>query len=219
MKATLIRTAQRLAQLGNAGTAGNVSVRSPANGEDGFFITPTGMDYATLSAGDIPWVRLSDGAASGAKKPSSEWQMHAAAYRTHPGAGAVLHAHPPFATTLACLRRDIPPFHYMIARFGGDTVRCAPYAPFGSKALAQAAAMALQGRNACLLANHGMLACGKGLDEAFGLAQELEALCGQYWRALCVGGPAMLDAQEMDEALAAFAGYGLQPAEAGCQKA
>ncbi|MDR0996725.1 MAG: class II aldolase/adducin family protein [Zoogloeaceae bacterium] len=210
MKSALIATAQKLAQLGNAGTAGNVSVRHAQNLAEGFLITPSGRDYATLAEADIPWVALADGASSGLRAPSSEWRMHAAVYRERPEAQAILHAHSPFATTLACLRGDIPPFHYMIARFGGDSVRCAPYALFGSEELAQAALIALPERCACLLANHGMLVFGDSLKQVFALAQELEALCEQYWRALCAGGPAMLDAREMDEALAAFGHYGRQ---------
>jgi L-fuculose-phosphate aldolase len=113
-----------------------------------------------------------------------------------------------FATTLACLRRDVPPFHYMIAVAGGDSLRCAPYALFGTQALSDGALIALQDRKACLLANHGMIAVGRDLEAALAMALEVETLCEQYWRTLQVGGPALLTAQEMDEALEQFKDYG-----------
>jgi len=132
----LIATALAMGANGlNRSTAGNVSVRA----RDGFHITPTGMPYASLVADDIPLMAL-DGTYQGRRKPSSEWRFHRDLYASRPEVGAVLHAHSPFAVSLACLRRDIPPFHYMIARFGGDTIRCADYAIFGSQELSTAPA-------------------------------------------------------------------------------
>ena len=189
----------------NRGTSGNVSVRSG----DGFHITPTGMRYDQLQADDIPLMAL-DGSHQGRRKPSSEWRFHRDLYATRPEVGAVLHAHSPFAVSLACLRRDIPPFHYMIARFGGSTIRCADYAIFGSEALSNGALVALHGRRACLLANHGMLVAGRDLDEALALAIELEELCEQYWRACQLGQPVLLSADEMASVQQQFAGYGQQ---------
>ncbi|WP_370452108.1 class II aldolase/adducin family protein [Dechloromonas sp. CZR5] len=189
----------------NKGTSGNVSVRDG----DGFLITPTGMPYAALTADDIPLMAL-DGSHVGARKPSSEWRFHRDLYAARSEVGAVLHAHSPFAVSLACLRRDIPPFHYMIARFGGDTIRCADYALFGSPELSAAAMAAMADRRGCLLANHGMLVAGRDLDEAFALAVELEELCEQYWRASQLGEPLLLSAGEMAEVLVRFAGYGQQ---------
>jgi hypothetical protein len=107
--------------------------------------------------------------------------------RPRADAGAILHAHSPFATSLACLRRDIPPFHYMIARFGGDSVRCSDYATFGTQALSAAVLRGDWNRRACLLANHGMLVIGRDLSQALALGVELEALCEQYWRACQLG--------------------------------
>ncbi|TXG94533.1 MAG: class II aldolase, partial [Rhodocyclaceae bacterium] len=127
-----------------------------------------------------------------------------------PEAGAVLHAHSPYATALACLRREIPPFHYMIARFGGDTVRCADYASFGTQQLSDNALSAMSGRNACLLANHGLLVFGRSLKQAFDLGVELEALCEQYVLARQVGEPVLLDAAEMQLMLEKFRSYGQQ---------
>lgn len=202
----LIATARAMQPAGlNRGTSGNVSVRHG----DGFHITPTGMAYAALTADDIPLMAL-DGTHAGARKPSSEWRFHRDLYAARPEVGAVLHAHSPFAVSLACLRRDIPPFHYMIARFGGDTIRCADYAIFGSDALSASAMTAMADRKGCLLANHGLLVAGRDLDEALALAVELEELCEQYWRACQLGEPVLLSAGEMAEVLVKFAGYGQQ---------
>jgi L-fuculose-phosphate aldolase len=206
----LIETARRMAPAGlNRGTAGNLSVRVRENGEDGYLITPSGMDYDALTPGDVVFMRPG-GAPAGHRKPSSEWRFHHDVYAARPEAGAVLHAHSPFATSLACLRRDIPPFHYMIARFGGDTIRCAKYATFGTQALSDRALAAMRERCACLLANHGLLVFGRTLEHAFALAVEFEALCEQYWRACQLGAPVLLSADEMRIVLEKFAGYGQQ---------
>ena len=202
----LIATARAMQPAGlNKGTSGNVSVRHG----DGFYITPTGMPYDRLLADDIPLMAL-DGTHAGKRKPSSEWRFHRDLYAARPQVGAVLHAHSPFAVSLACLRRDIPPFHYMIARFGGETIRCADYAIFGSDALSAAAMVAMADRKGCLLANHGLLVAGRDLDEAMALAVELEELCEQYWRACQLGEPVLLSAEEMADVLVRFSGYGQQ---------
>jgi L-fuculose-phosphate aldolase len=167
------------------------------------------MAYDVLEAADIVRVRL-DGTAEGRRKPSSEWRFHRDLYAARPDVGAILHAHSPFATSLACLRRDIPPFHYMIARFGGDSLRCAGYATFGTQALSDAVLLAIANRRACLLANHGMLVLGDDLAQALDLGIELEALCEQYWRACQLGPPVLLGAAEMATVLEKFAGYGQQ---------
>ena len=193
----------------NRGTSGNLSVRTIENGAAGFLITPSGMPYAALSPEDIVFMHH-DGRPAGLREPSSEWRIHRDIYAARPEAQAILHAHSPFATSLACLRRAIPPFHYMIARFGGDTVRCADYALFGSQALSDAALLAMLDRKACLLANHGLLVAGRDLDEALALAIELEELCEQYWRACQLGEPVLLSATEMTEVLVKFSGYGQQ---------
>ena len=189
----------------NRGTSGNVSVRCG----EGFYITPTGLPYESLTPDDIPLMAL-DGTHQGRRKPSSEWRFHRDLYASRPEVGAVLHAHSPFAVSLACLRLDIPPFHYMIARFGGDTIRCAEYAIFGSEMLSTAAMAAMRDRKGCLLANHGQLVAGRDLDEALALAIELEELCEQYWRACQIAPPVLLDAAEMAEVLEKFRGYGQQ---------
>ncbi|MCL2524493.1 MAG: class II aldolase/adducin family protein [Betaproteobacteria bacterium] len=202
----LIAAAQAMQPLGlNRGAAGNVSVRHG----DGFYITPTGLPYATLAVADIPLLAF-DGTPTGRRKPSSEWRFHRDLYAARPEVGAVLHAHSPFAVSLACLRRAIPPFHYMIARFGGDSIRCADYALFGTAELSAAALAALAERKGCLLANHGLLVAGRDLAEALALAVELEELCEQYWRACQIGQPVLLGEAEMAAVLDKFASYGQQ---------
>jgi L-fuculose-phosphate aldolase len=122
---------------------------------------------------------------------------------------AIVHTHSRFATTMACLHKEIPPFHYMIAVVGGDTIRCAPYALFGSQALSDHALNALIDRKACLLANHGMIALGKDLDDALAVTVEVENLCEQYWRILQVNpNPPLLNEAEMREVFQQFKGYG-----------
>lgn len=219
-KKALIRTAQAMCQAGlNRGTAGNLSLRRDQDGEAGFLITPTGMDYAELKPRHIPLVHLAptgeakpaQPAYSGDCAPSSEWRFHHDIYRQHPEAGAVLHAHSPFATSLACLRLDIPPFHYMIARFGGNSIRCADYATFGTQALSDTALHALKGRKACLLANHGMLVFGRDLKQALALGIELESLCEQYWRCCQLphlAPPSLLGMSEMAVIMDKFQHYG-----------
>lgn len=193
----------------NRAKAGNVSARWRTRGFDGFLITPTGVAYDRLAPADIVAVGL-DGAASGRLAPSSEWPFHRDIYRARDEAGAIVHTHSPFCTTLACLRRGIPPFHYMVAVAGGRDIRCAPYATYGTQALADAAVRALAGRRACLLANHGMIAFAGDLGRALQLAIEVESLAETYWRALQMGEPTLLSDAEMDRVIAKFATYGRQ---------
>lgn len=187
----------------NQGTSGNVSARSP----DGFLITPSGRDMTGLGAADVVPVAMDGGAPEG-MKPSSEWRFHRDIYAAFPEAGAIVHAHSPFAVALACLRRGIPPFHYMVAMAGGTDIRCARYATFGTQALSDAVIEALRDRRACLMANHGLVAWGKSLAGALALALEAEALCGQYLRCLQVGEPVLLNEAEMAEVLEKFRDYG-----------
>jgi L-fuculose-phosphate aldolase len=190
----------------NHGTSGNGSVRW----KDGFLITPTGMAYESLSAAQMVHVSL-DGTVQGPLAPSSEWRMHRDIYAARPEAMAVLHAHPPFATALSCLREPIPRFHYMVAAAGGPDIRCSEYALYGSEALSAAMLRALEGRKACLLANHGMICFGGNVESALALATEVEALARQYCIARQTGTPVLLTEEEMDEALARYASYGKQP--------
>jgi len=189
--------------------SGNVSVRSG----EGFLITPTGMAYDALEPCDVAYVALDGSQPAGQRKPSSEWHMHQAIYAARSEAQAVVHAHSPFAVALACLREDIPPFHYMIAVAGGRDIRCAEYATFGTEDLARNAVAAMESRKACLLANHGQIVFSDSLTSALELAHEVEDLCAQYWRARQIGEPVLLDDAEMDRVIAKFAGYGQQPEE------
>jgi L-fuculose-phosphate aldolase len=204
LREALLAVTIELETLGlNRGSSGNASVRQGA----GFLVTPTGMAARDMLPGDMVPVDM-DGEYAGERKPSSEWRFHRDIYAARPEIGAVIHTHSMFATTLACLHRDIPPFHYMIAVAGGDSIRCAPYALFGSQALSDAAVVALEGRRACLLANHGMIAAGRDLQQALAVAVEVETLCEQYWRALQVGEPQLLSPSQMAEVMEKFRGYG-----------
>lgn len=184
--------------------SGNVSVRF----RDGMLITPTGMSYGDLIAEDVVHMSLDGEVAAGSRAPSSEWPMHAAIYAARPDAGAIVHAHSDYAVALAVMKRDIPPFHYMVALLGGRDIRCAPYATFGSVGLARHAVEALDDRKACLLAHHGQIALGGDIGEALKLAHEVETLSGQYWRALQIGEPELLDDAEMARVAEKFRTYG-----------
>jgi L-fuculose-phosphate aldolase len=209
LAAEVLATARVMNAVGiNRGAAGNVSARSG----DGFIITPTGMPYDECGPDDMVHVKLGSGeTAQGRRNPSSEWRFHRDIYVARPEAGAIVHTHAPFATSLACQEVEIPAFHYMIARFGGDTIRCAGYATFGTQELSDAMLVALQGRCACLMAHHGMVVFGANLKEALALAVEFESLCEQYWRVLQIGAPKLLPADEMVRVIEKFKGYGKQP--------
>ncbi|MCZ6886338.1 MAG: class II aldolase/adducin family protein [Alphaproteobacteria bacterium] len=210
LRRKLIAITQDMGRLGlNEGTAGNASVRAGS----GYLVTPTGMATAGLKPADIVAMDF-DGSARGKRAPSSEWPFHGDILALRPEFNAVLHAHPPHATALACLGKPIPAFHYMVALAGGCDIRCAPYATFGTLALSRNALKALDGRRACLLANHGMIACGGDLDEALLLAREVENLARQYVVALSAGKPKILPAKEMDKVAGLFKSYGRQPDKA-----
>ena len=192
----------------NQGSAGNISVRY----QEGFLITPSGMAYDRLQPEHIVLVDL-DGSSQDSLNPSSEWRMHRDIYTNRAEAGAVLHAHPTFATALSCLRNDIPAFHYMIAVAGGHSIRCADYALFGTQALSDHMLLALEGRRACLLGTHGMICFHDNLDKALWLGVEVETLAKQYWHACQAGEPVILSPAQMDEVLLQFKGYGKQPTQ------
>ena len=204
----LLSIAQKLIETGlNKGTAGNASVRLKENGSDGFLVTPSGMAVEDMNAATMVQMQF-DGSYEQGKIPSSEWRFHRDILASRKDVNAIVHTHSMFATTLACLHKDIPPFHYMIAVVGGDTIRCVPYALFGSQALSDNALAALIDRKACLLANHGMIALGRDLDDALAVTVEVENLCEQYWRALQLGEPHILTEAEMREVFQQFKGYG-----------
>lgn len=187
----------------NQGASGNVSVRN----SDGFVVTPSGVGADALEPGQLVPMTMA-GQWSGQWKPSSEWRFHRDIYAARPDCGAVVHCHSPAATALAVLGKSIPAFHYMIAIAGGADVRCAPYATFGTQDLSDFAVAALEGRRACLLAHHGMIALGRDLAQAVDVAVEIEFLADLYLRLLPLGEPPVLPQAEMAVVLEKFKGYG-----------
>ena len=197
-------------RLSNA-TAGNISMRHGS----GMLITPSGIEPEAMHPDQIAEVAF-DGSFSGTHKPSSEWALHGALYQLRPDARAIVHAHPTYCVALSCLREALPPFHYMVAGFGGNEVPCAPYAPFGSQALAEAVARTMgQTYSACLMANHGMIALAGTLDAAFAKTEKLEVLAHQYQLARSMGAPVLLSDGDMATVHDSYKTYGYgKPAEA-----
>ncbi len=203
-RVALIEAARSMARLGiNQGTAGNISLRAGA----AMLITPSAIPYDDMTPDMVALMPLEGayGSWEGPKRPSSEWRFHLDILRARPEIGAIVHTHAPHATAISMTRRDIPPCHYMITRFGGGTVRCAPYALFGTAELSTAALAALENRSACLLANHGFIATGASLAAAMAAAVELETLSKQYILSLSIGGPVLLAEEEIEAALEQFA--------------
>lgn len=194
-RSELVLFGRKLSEKGlNQGTSGNLSVRV----EDGFLVTPTAAACDALEPEDLVFVSLEGDVEQGARRPSSEWRIHRDLYVSRIDFGAIVHAHSMFSTTLSMVRMDIPAVHYMVAVAGGNDIRCAPYATFGSQELSDGVVQAMTDRKACLMANHGMVAAASTLPEAFGIAVEVETLAAQYWRALQVGRPHVLDDAQME---------------------
>jgi len=201
----LVATAKRMSELGlTPGMSGNVSVRSPA----GMIVTPSGMPYSDLRPDDAVEMKMDGAVRPGQKTPSTEWQLHRDILGSRTDVQAIVHTHSLYSTTLSMLRRAIPAVHYMIVLAGSDEIPCAEYATFGSAELALRAVTALRGGDACLLANHGMVALGQSLASALKLAAEVETLASQYWHAAQVGSPHVLDRNELLAVRARFAEYG-----------
>ncbi len=196
--------AASVAQGLNHGSSGNLSVRTGG----GFLITPTGVACDGLTTDDLVAISLDDGAAIGHRAPSSEWRLHRDLYLARPDLGAIVHAHPPFSTTIACLREDLPAVHYMLAVTGSDRVRCSDYATYGTEALSRTAVATMGASRACLLANHGLVAAGADLAEALRVAIEVETVAEYWWRARAVGTPVLLTPEQMGDALERFRSYG-----------
>ncbi len=210
---SIVEACRRMNALGiNQGTSGNISLRHG----DEMLISPSATPYDEMRAEEVAAMPIEGeyGADKvpwrGPLKPSTEWRFHRDILRTRPEVGAVVHSHPTFCTTLAVARRGIPACHYMIAAFGGTDVRCAPYATFGTKELSEHALRALEGRSACLLANHGMIVCGATLKRAMWLTVELETIARQYYHSLLIGGPVLLSDQDIADTAAKFESYGVQ---------
>lgn len=203
LRLQLLDTSRRLLDLGlNRGTSGNAAVRYG----DEILITPSALAVANMTPAHMVRMDLSGNVLCDGK-PTSEWRFHLDILASRPDVNAVIHTHSAFATTLACLRKDVPAVHYMIAAAGGNVIRCAPYALFGEQTLSDNALFALEGRKACLLANHGMIALGSDLDDALAVAVEVEFLCELYWRTLQAGEPYILTPRQMHEVQEKFADY------------
>jgi L-fuculose-phosphate aldolase len=203
LRQQLLQTSRRMVELGlNRGTAGNASVRCA----DNILITPSALPVSEMTEQDMVLLSSAGKVLKGGK-PSSEWRFHSDILKARSEIGAVLHMHSPFATTMACLRRNVPAVHYMVAMAGGSDIRCTPYSVFGEQELSDHALEALQGRKACLLGNHGMIALGKDLDDALSVAGEVEFLCELYWRTLQVGEPHILSPQQMHDVKQKFVEY------------
>lgn len=187
----------------NLAAEGNLSVRW----QDALLITPSAIQAHRLVAEDLVLLGLDGSVREGRRQPSSEWRIHCDLLSARPEAGAVVHAHPINATALACLRRDIPAFHYMVAVAGGREIRCSGYATYGSAELSRQTLTAMEGRKACLLANHGLVALGGDLAQAVELALQVERLAEQYAQALQIGDPHILDDRQMEQVLAKFESY------------
>jgi L-fuculose-phosphate aldolase len=182
--------------------SGNISIRADEDNKDGYLITPTGKKYETLKPEDIVFMGLHEEEGNeSTNKPSSEWRFHRDIYINKKDAQAIVHAHSPHATAVSSHGKSIPPFHYMIALAGGEDIKCAEYATFGTEDLSKNINKALEKRTACLMSNHGQVAFGKNLEEAFELAQEIENICQQYIIALKIGQPKILSFEEMKKVL------------------
>ena len=189
------------------GTSGNVSVRvDDGRGEDLVAVTPSGVDYATMTAGDVCLVDLDGGVVEGTLRPTSELPLHLLCYRRH-GARAVVHTHSTAAVAVSLLCDEVPAVHYQTAMFGGS-VRVAEYAPFGSDALAENVSAVLADRSAAVMRHHGTLCLAGTLGTAYDGARQLEWMCDVWLRASAVGPPALLEAAEIDEIVGRMAGYG-----------
>jgi L-fuculose-phosphate aldolase len=188
------------------GTSGNASVRIAT--ERGFLVTPSGMPYDQLRGDDVVAIDLDGTIHPDQRVPSTEWRLHRDLYAARPDAHAIVHTHSPYCTSVACLRRAIPAIHYMVILAGSDEIPCAQYATYGTAELAASVVRALGPGRACLMANHGMVALGDSLPAALTLASEIEVLAAHYWRAVQLGAPHVLTADELDDVRRQYAGYG-----------
>lgn len=209
IRQAIVDQCRRMNAIGlNQGTSGNISVRH----EGRMLITPTSIAYDEMTAEMIASMPIDGeyGAFEGPKKPSSEWRFHLDILKSRPDIGAIVHTHAMYSTILSIAHKPIPACHYMIAAFGGNDVKVCDYARYGTKELSEHVLVALEGRTACLMANHGMIAAGSTLDKAMWAAVELETIAKQYYHTLLIGGPVILPDEEIDGVVRIFAGYGLQ---------
>tara|TARA_B100000795_G_scaffold166943_1_gene125625 strand:- start:224 stop:856 length:633 start_codon:yes stop_codon:yes gene_type:complete len=183
--------------------SGNVSIRH----NNGFLITPSGAKYALLKNRDIVFVSLKGDFDKKKGIPSSEWRFHQDIYLKKPFAKAIVHAHSNCATAISAHRKTIPAFHYMVAMAGGNDIKCAKYATYGTRKLSENILKALKNRFACLISNHGQIAFSENLPKAFELAEEVENLSKQYINALKIGKPKILSSKEMNKVLSKAKNY------------
>ncbi len=211
LRRQLVQVMRAMAERGlNRGTSGNVSARRGA----GMLVTPSGVTPDRLTPETMVEVDGDGCAAPGALKPSSEWRMHHGLYARRGDVQAVVHCHARHATILACAGRPIPPMHYMVAVGGKTSIPLAPYATFGTDALAEGVAAALDGGFACLMANHGLIVASTSLERALAIAEEVEEQAAVYWGTLAIGGPNLLSDAQMGEVFEQFQGYGQTPSPA-----
>jgi len=197
---------RRLVSAGlTVGSGGNLSALDAENGL--IAITPSGVSYDALTDSSIVVVNIAGNVVEGDLKPSSELGFHLALYRNFPNLRAVVHTHSVYATTFACLRWEIPAVHYLVG-FAGKRVPLSAYATFGTEELAANIVAAIDGYQAVLLANHGLVAVGTSLEEAFNVAEETEFVARVYYQSKCIGEPVLLPDGEMDKVLEKFKTYG-----------
>ena len=209
LRKAVIATCLKMNEEGiNQGTSGNVSVRT----DEGFLVTASGIPYHKMKPEHVVEMDF-EGGYKGEYLPSTEWRMHMDILKHRAEANAVVHTHSIYATALACLRKDIPAFHYMIGIGGGTSIRCSEYAEYGTQALSDAMLKAMEDRSACLLGNHGQIAFGHDLANALWRAGEVEAISHQYWASLLAGKPVLLNGTQMTTVLARFKTYGKQPGD------
>lgn len=207
----LVAYGKKLIDTGlTVGTGGNISIFDKESGY--MAITPSGLDYYKLQEEDIVIMDLEGNLIEGNLKPSSEYHMHALVYKNRPEAGAMIHTHALYATTISCLREDLPAIDYLVAHAGGKDVRCAEYAPYGTLELAEKAIVAMEGRKAVLLANHGLNVLGEDIEAAFAVTEQIEFCARLYWQAKAIGSPVILSDQEMGTMVERFVTYGQQEA-------
>lgn len=202
----IVQHGKKLIDAGlTVGTGGNISI---FDRETGYMaISPSGVKYYEMKEEDVVIMDLNGNVIEGDLKPSSEFEMHSIVYKNREDVNAMIHTHALYATTISCLNESLPAIDYLVAFSGGKDVRCAEYASFGTKEIAENALVAMEGRNAVLLANHGMNVVGKSIEKTFGVTEQLEFCCRLYWQAKSIGEPVILSDEEMDKMVMKFYGY------------
>ena len=190
----------------STGTSGNISIKNNQNGL--IAISPSGMDYYSMKPEDIVILNQDGSIAEGNRKPSSEWRLHIDFYRAKPDIFAIVHTHSIYCTTMACLGLPLKAVHYAIASSGVSEIPVATYQTFGTQELSDSAVQASKDSRGVLLQNHGMLACGGDIHEAFSLAENMEFCAEIQWRCMAVGQPNILNHEQMSEVFEQFKTYG-----------